>query len=100
MGDVIKFTNSTMLNSDGTLNSAGKEQALQHIDKCVKMIQKRLDNDEIDGTLTLLFKDGELVEDIMAGNIRSTSLVFVLEYIKYQVLSGADSFTEEVTEDD
>lgn len=100
MGDVIKFTNSTMINNDGTLNSAGKEQALQHIDKCVKMIQKRLDNDEIDGTLTLLFKDGELVEDIMAGNIRSTSLVFVLEYIKYQVLSGADSFTEEVTEDD
>ena len=100
MGDVINFTNSTMINNDGTLNSAGKEQALQHIDKCVKMIQKRLDNDEIDGTLTLLFKDGELVEDIMAGNIRSTSLVFVLEYIKYQVLSGADSFTEEVTEDD
>ena len=97
---MIKFTNSTMINNDGTLNSAGKEQALQHIDKCVKMIQKRLDNDEIDGTLTLLFKDGELVEDIMAGNIRSTSLVFVLEYIKYQVLSGADSFTEEVTEDD
>ena len=100
MGDVIKFTNSTMLNTDGTLNSEGSEQALQHIDKCVKMIQKRLDNEEIDGVLTLLFKDGELVEDIMAGNIRSTSLVFVLEYIKYQVLSGADSFTEEVTEDD
>lgn len=89
-----------MINNDGTLNSVGKEQALQHIDKCVKLIQKRLDNDEIDGTLTLLFKDGELVEDIMAGNIRSTSLVFVLEYIKYQVLSGSDSFTEEVTEDD
>lgn len=100
MGDVINFTNSTMINNDGTLNAVGKEQALQHLGKCVKLIQKRLDNDEIDGTLTLLFKDGELVEDIMAGNIRSTSLVFVLEYIKYQILNGAESFTEEITEDD
>ena len=100
MGDVVKFTNSTMLNTDGTLNKEGKEQALQHLDKCVKVIQKRIDNEEVDGSLMLLFKDGELVEDIMAGNIKSTSLVFVLEYIKYQILSGADEFTEEVTEDD
>jgi hypothetical protein len=63
-------------------------------------MQKRIADGEVDGALTLLFKDGELVEDIMAGNIRSTSLVFVLEYIKYQILSGADGFTEEVTEDD
>jgi hypothetical protein len=100
MGDVIKFTNSTLLNVDGTLNKAGKEQALQHISKCVKLVQKRVDNEEIDGTLTLLFKNGELVEDIMAGNVRSSSLVFILELIKYQILSGAESFTEEVTEDD
>jgi hypothetical protein len=100
MGDVIKFTNSTMLNTDGTLNSEGAEQALQHLDKCVKLMQKRIGDDEVDGALTLLFKDGELVEDIMAGNIKSTSLVFVLEYIKYQILAGADSFTEEITEDD
>lgn len=100
MGDVIKFTNSTMLNTDGTLNEEGKEEALQHLDKCVKLMQKRIADGEVDGALTLLFKDGELVEDIMAGNIRSTSLVFVLEYIKYQILSGADGFTEEVTEDD
>ena len=100
MGDVINFTNSTMINNDGTLNPVGKEQALRHLTKCVKLIQKRLDNDEIDGTLTLLFKDGELVEDIMAGNIRSTSLVFVLEYIKYQILNGTENYTEEITEDD
>ena len=100
MGDVIQFTNSTMINTDGTLNEAGKEQALQHIDKCVKLMQQRLDNDEIDGTLMLLFKDGELVEDVMAGNIRSTSLVFVLEFIKNQIITGAESFTEEVTDDD
>jgi|TARA_R110000868_G_scaffold17267_3_gene76158 hypothetical protein len=100
MGDVVKFTNSTMLNTDGTLNKEGQEEALQHLDKCVKLMQKRIADGEVDGALTLLFKDGELVEDIMAGNIRSTSLVFVLEYIKYQILSGADGFTEEVTEDD
>ena len=100
MGDVIQFPNSTMINTAGTLNAEGKEQALQHIDKCVKLIQKRLDNDEIDGTLTLLFKNGELVEDIMAGNIRSTSLVFVLEFIKHQIITGAESFTEEVMDDD
>ena len=35
MGDVIKFTNSTMLNTDGTLNKEGQEEALQHLDKCV-----------------------------------------------------------------
>ena len=63
-------------------------------------MQQRLDNDEIDGTLMLLFKDGELVEDVMAGNIRSTSLVFVLEFIKNQIITGAESFTEEVTDDD
>ena len=62
MGDVVKFTNSTMLNTDGTLNEEGKEEALQHMDKCVKLIQKRLDNGEVDGALTLLFKNGELVE--------------------------------------
>lgn len=100
MGDVIQFTNSTLINTDGTLNEAGKEQALQHIDKCVKLMQQRLDNDEIDGTLMLLFKNGELVEDVMAGNIRSTSLVFVLEFIKNQIITGAESFTEEVTDDD
>ena len=100
MGDVNQFTNSTLINTDGTLNEAGKEQALQHIDKCVKLMQQRLDNDEIDGTLMLLFKNGELVEDVMAGNIRSTSLVFVLEFIKNQIITGAESFTEEVTDDD
>ena len=100
MGDVIQFTNSTLINTDGTLNEAGKEQALQHIDKCVNLMQQRLDNDEIDGTLMLLFKNGELVEDVMAGNIRSTSLVFVLEFIKNQIITGAESFTEEVTDDD
>ena len=100
MGDVIQFTNSTLINTDGTLNEAGKEQALQHVDKCVKLMQQRLDRKEIDGSLTLLFKDGELVEDIMAGNIRSTSLVFVLEFIKNQIITGAESFTEEVTDDD
>ena len=100
MGYVIQFTNSTLINTDGTLNEAGKEQALQHIDKCVKLMQQRLDNDEIDGTLMLLFKNGELVEDVMAGNIRSTSLVFVLEFIKNQIITGAESFTEEVTDDD
>ena len=73
---------------------------MQHIDKCVKLMQQRLDNDEIDGTLMLLFKNGELVEDVMAGNIRSTSLVFVLEFIKNQIITGAESFTEEVTDDD
>ena len=40
MGDVIKFTNSTMLNTDGTLNEEGKEEALQHLDKCVKLMQQ------------------------------------------------------------
>ena len=100
MGDVIKFTNSTLINPDGTLNQTGKEHALQHVDKCVKLMQQRLDNDEIDGTLMLLFKNGELVEDVMAGNIRSTSLVFVLEFIKNQIITGAESFTEEVTDDD
>ena len=100
MGDVIQFTNSTLINTDGTLNEAGKEQALQHIDKCVTLMQQRLENDEIDGTLMLLFKNGELVEDVMAGNIRSTSLVFVLEFIKNQIITGAESFTEEVTDDD
>ena len=99
MGDVIKFTNSTLINPDGTLNQTGKEQALQHVDKCVKLMQQRLDNDEIDGTLTLLFKNGELVEDIMAGNIRSTSLVFVLEFIKNQIITCAESSIEEVTDD-
>jgi hypothetical protein len=34
MGDVIKFTNSTVLNSDGSLNAEGKEQALQHLEMC------------------------------------------------------------------
>ena len=100
MGDVIKFTNSTMVNTDGTLNQEGKEKALQHIEKCANLLQERVDNKEVDGAVMLLFKDGDLTEDIMAGNIRSTSLLFVLEYIKHQIITGAELFTEEVIEDD
>ena len=100
MGDVIKFTNSTVLNPDGSLNAEGKEQALQHLKKCVTLLQQRVDNEEVDGAVMLLFKDGDLAEDVMAGNIKSTSLLFVLEYIKHQIITGAELFTEEVVEDD
>ncbi len=100
MGDVINFTNSTIVNPDGTLNKEGKEQALQHLKKCVTLLQQRVDNDEVDGAVMLLFKDGDLAEDVMAGNIKSTSLLFVLEYIKHQIITGAELFTEEVVEDD
>ncbi len=100
MGDVINFTNSTIVNPDGTLNKEGKEQALQHLKKCVTLLQQRVDNDEVDGAVMLLFKDGDLAEDVMAGNIKSTSLLFVLEYIKHQIITGAELFTEEVIEDD
>ena len=100
MGDVINFTNSTIVNPDGTLNKEGKEQALQHLKKCVTLLQQRVDNEEVDGAVMLLFKDGDLAEDVMAGNIKSTSLLFVLEYIKHQIITGAELFTEEVIEDD
>ena len=100
MGDVIKFTNSTIVNTDGTLNKEGKEQALQHLKKCATLLQQRVDNEEVDGAVMLLFKDGDLAEDVMAGNIKSTSLLFVLEYIKHQIITGAELFTEEVVEDD
>ncbi len=100
MGDVINFTNSTIVNPDGTLNKEGKEQALQHLKKCVTLLQQRVDNEEVDGAVMLLFKDGDLAEDVMAGNIKSTSLLFVLEYIKHQIITGAELFTEEVVEDD
>lgn len=100
MGDVINFTNSTIVNPDGTLNKEGKEQALQHLKKCATLLQQRVDNEEVDGAVLLLFKDGDLAEDVMAGNIKSTSLLFVLEYIKHQIITGAELFTEEVIEDD
>jgi len=100
MGDVINFTNSTIVNPDGTLNKEGKEQALQHLKKCATLLQQRVDNEEVDGAVLLLFKDGDLAEDVMAGNIKSTSLLFVLEYIKHQIITGAELFTEEVVEDD
>ena len=100
MGDVINFTNSTIVNPDGTLNKEGKEQALQHLKKCATLLQQRVDNEEVDGAVILLFKDGDLAEDVMAGNIKSTSLLFVLEYIKHQIITGAELFTEEVVEDD
>ena len=100
MGDVINFTNSTIVHPDGTLNKEGKEQALQHLKKCATLLQQRVDNEEVDGAVMLLFKDGDLAEDVMAGNIKSTSLLFVLEYIIHQIITGAELFTEEVVEDD
>ena len=100
MGDVINFTNSTIVNPDGTLNKEGKEQALQHLKKCATLLQQRVDNEEVDGAVMLLFKDGDLAEDVMAGNVKSTSLLFVLEYIKHQIITGSELFTEEVIEDD
>ena len=48
----------------------------------------------------ILAHKGEIIDMVMAGNIRSTSLVFVLEFIKNQIITGAESFTEEVTDDD
>jgi hypothetical protein len=100
MGDVVNFTNSTMVNPDGTLNEEGKEKALRHLSKCVKVMEKKIEDKELDGALVLLFKDGNMVEDIMAGNIKSTSLVFTLEFIKAQVIAGAENSIEEVTDDD
>ena len=100
MGDVINFTNSTILNPDGSLNAEGKEKALQHLEKCVTLLQERVENKNIDGAVLLLFKEGDLAEDVMAGNIKSTSLLVVLEYLKHQIITGAELFTEEVIEDD
>ena len=100
VGDVISFTNSTMVNPDGTLNKEGKEKALRHLSKCVKVMEEKIESKELDGALVLMFKDGNLVEDVMAGNIKSTTLVFTLEFIKAQVIAGAENAIEEIPEDD
>jgi hypothetical protein len=100
MGDVVKFTNSTVLNPDGSLNEEGREQALQHLKKCVTLLEERVKEESIDGAVLLMFKDGDLAEDVMAGNIKSTSLLFVLEYIKNDIITGANKFTQEIVDDD
>ena len=100
MGDVVKFTNSTILYPDGSLNEEGKEQALQHLKKCVTLLEERVKEESIDGAVLLMFKDGDLAEDVMAGNIKSPSLLFVLEYIKNDIITGANKFTQEIVDDD
>ena len=54
---------------------------MQHLKKCVTLLEERVKEESIDGAVLLMFKDGDLAEDVMAGNIKSTSLLFVLEYV-------------------
>ena len=59
-----------------------------------KKPKKKPENQDMNLVVVVYFTN------IMAGNIKSTSLLFVLEYLKHQIITGAELFNEEVIEDD
>ena len=77
---------------DGELTDIGKREALGMMQKCVNMIQTKIDSGNLEGMVVLFFnKEGPPV-DFLAGSVRVRDLSFNLQTMLHKIHS--DSLTK------
>lgn len=93
MADVLDFTGKTIsVNKEtGDLTPTGKVEALEMIQKCVTMLQGKIDSGDIEGLIVLMFDKDKPTMDYFAGSIKMVELSFTLQTMIHKI--HADSLT-------
>jgi len=77
------------------LTPVGKEKALEMMQKCVKMLQDKIDAGDIEGLVFLMFSKDTPVMDYFAGSIKLTDLSFALQTMIHKIHSDSLMTMEE-----
>ena len=91
MDNVLKFNskNKRLMTPDGELTALGKREALGMMQKCVNMIQTKIDSGNLEGMVVLFFnKEGPPV-DYLAGSVRVRDLSFNLQTMLHKIHSDS-----------
>ena len=81
--------NKKLITDNGELTPVGKVEALGMMQKCVNMIQTKIDSGNLEGMVVLFFnKEGPPV-DYLAGSVRVRDLSFNLQTMLHKIHSDS-----------
>ena len=91
MDNILKFNskNKKLLDNKGELTEVGKLEALGMLQKCVNMIQEKIDAGKLEGAVVLLFEKGTAPHDFLAGSVRVSDLSFTLQTMLHKIHSDS-----------
>ena len=91
MDNVLKFNskNKRLMTPDGELTALGKREALGMMQKCVNMIQEKIDAGKLEGIVVLLFEKDNPPYDFLAGSVRVRDLSFNLLTMLHKIHSDS-----------
>tara|TARA_R110002051_G_scaffold316909_1_gene397278 strand:+ start:603 stop:905 length:303 start_codon:yes stop_codon:yes gene_type:complete len=89
MGDILNFTGENLMahNDKGDLTPTGKQEALEMMQKCVNMIQGKIDAGDIEGLILIMFNKEGTPMDYFAGSIKMKDLSFTLQTMIHKIHS-------------
>jgi hypothetical protein len=87
MADVLDFTGKPLVvdPNTGGLTPDAKEQALEMIQKCVNMLQEKVDSKDIEGVVLLLFNKNDPTLDYFSGSIKMSDLSYTLQTMLHKI---------------
>lgn len=91
MADVLDFTGKTPIldPKTGNLSTSAHEEALEMIQKCVNMLQEKVDSKNIEGVVLLIFNQNEPTLDYFSGSIKMVDLSYTLQTMLHKIHSDA-----------
>ena len=91
MDNILKFNskNKKLIDNKGELTQVGKLEALGMLQKCVNMIQEKIDTGKLEGAVVLLFEKGTVPHDFLAGSVRVSDLSFTLQTMLHKIHSDS-----------
>ena len=87
--------NKKLITDNGELTPVGKVEALGMMQKCVNMIQEKIDAGKLEGIVVLLFEKDNPPYDFLAGSIKVRDLSFNLQTMLHKIHSDSLINTEE-----
>jgi hypothetical protein len=97
MDNVLRLhsKNKKLIDDDGELTPIGKVEALGMMQKCVNMIQEKIDTGKVEGLVVLFFNKEEQPVDYLAGSIKVRDLSFNLQTMLHKIHSDSLTTMEE-----
>ena len=91
MDNILKFNskNKKLIDNKGALTQVGKLEALGMLQKCVNMIQEKIDAGNLEGVVVLLFEKDTAPYDFLAGSVRVRDLSFNLQTMLHKIHSDS-----------
>ena len=81
--------NKKLITDNGELTPVGKVEALGMMQKCVNMIQEKIDAGNLEGVVVLLFEKDTAPYDFLAGSVRVRDLSFNLQTMLHKIHSDS-----------